>query len=519
MEKTLDQIRAERVEAAIKTRSTEVQRQLEESVSVQFDRAILRLNKVNITRITMPGQLMPLEEIKTIITQLLQPTVLSLCTGDVPMLDFSNDIKTEYYDVIVTPHVSSITYALLCVVSDYLLGLLLYYMKKEFIFNFILNDIVRPNLSNVIESVRSILNRKDIMDEELKKTEEFNDLLTDLIESLMIKINVDEFQQKLMAVVKFDVKDKEAKINAAFENSKYFIPDVLYNIVLSGNATDTDIERITRFMDRYIVSHSPAAISELFRHYDKHTDFDTDKMNYTISDRNAYHNLNTLQLLDGLNFVENKIANRIITFTTADADKEFIEKTPVLKNIRTIMDKFHSYKCSVKLENNDIVFTKEDGTTSRYNIRKEGLSKLLNDPFSIFKRGEYVKHTFFNMKAKSALYQTGLTKEEDNDLLMGSSRSRIYDKTPEEKVQHRNAQIIKLLAELKHDKHAMEEYTRMSTQKIREVKYMNPTQTKTYVLEDKVRLFLVLTETEYLYRQLLNEVAAQASGKTYTGGR
>lgn len=519
MMSSLEEMRAQRAEESYYSRTTEIQRQLEASVNLNYDRAIQRLNKVSVLRLTHPGQLLPLEEIKKIITSLLEPTVMTLCTGDIPVMDFSSDIKSEYYDSLVTPQVTSITYSLLCITSDYLVGMLLYYVQKQFVFNYILNDIVRPNIVSVINNVRSVLNRRDVMDEELRKTEEFNELLQDLVESLVVEVNIDKFQDKLTSILKYDVKDKNDKISTSFDNSRYFVPDVLYNICINGNATDTDIERATRFLERYTLAHSTNAISELFRHYSKQTNLNESVIKDTIMERNAYHSINNLQLLDGLTFVENKIANRIISFTVANEDHEFINRSPVLKNIKSIVDKFHRYNSTIKLTGNDVVISHEDGSIQTYNFRKEGLSKLLNDPFTMFKQSEFIKHTFFNMKPKSAFYQTGITKSEDSDLLINNVRNRLLDKTPEERVQHRNAQIKKLLNECRNNSDTMKEYKRLTTEKIKAVKYMNPTQTKTYVLEDKHRLLLTLTETEFLYRQLLNEVAAQAKSDNYTGGR
>lgn len=508
----------EKIEREHQNKTTELQRQLEEAVSLNFNRAIGKISKLAPVRITYPGQLMSLEDIKKNILMLLEPTLLTLCQGNIINFDLSDDIKSEYYDTLITPQIPNITYALLCVTSDYILGMLLYYVQKEFVFNFILNDVVKTNIGTAINNVRNIINKKDIMDTEIKKSEDFSNLLQDLIESFMIELNVDKIQEKILAVINFDIKDKNYLISQTFDESKYFIPDVLYSIVLNGSANDTDVERATRFVDRYIVTHSDGAVAELFKHYSKGSDINPEKVRFTILERNAFNGLNNLQLLDGLNFVENKIANRIITFTSSDADSEFIEKSDVLKNIKAVVDNFHKYNSTIKLSGNDVIITYEDGSVKTCNVRKEGLSKIINDPFNIFERSEYIKHMFFNNKARSAFYQTGITKEEDSDLLMKTHNSRLQEKSPEERVQHRNFQIQKLVSQLSKDKNLMDEYERLTTQKIRDIKYMNPTQSKTYVISDKGRLLLILTETEYLYRQLLNEVAAQATSDNYNIG-
>lgn len=501
--------RESRLKEQYLSRRTEIQKQLEDTISNNYNRSLIKLSKITAPIIRMPGMLLPLEEIKKNILLLLEPVVTTLCTGDVMSLDFSKDIKSEYYDSLITPQLSSITYALLCITSDYTLGMLLYYIQKEFIFNYIMNDVVRPNIYEVVEKVKLTLNRKDAMDVEIKKSEELTNLIENTIHDLMIKLDIDQFQSNLIQLSRFEFKDKVNFIENTINNSKIFVPSFLYDVLTTGQCSDVDIERCSNFIQRYTISHSVEAIRELFKSYVKQ-DIPLDMLiNTTLLERNSYQGISSLQTLDGLTFVDVKIANRLINFTSTDADKAFIEKSEVLKNIQTIVTKFHKYNTSIKLEGNDIILTDANGVSKTYNIRKEGLSKTLTDPFFIFKQAEFVKHLFTTNKSRSSLYQTGITKAEDDNNLLSFSRTDMNHRSVEEKVQHRNSQITKLLQQFKHDKHIMDEYTRLTTTKIEEIKYMNPTQTKTYVINDSGRLLLILTETEYLYRQILKQIAAQ----------
>lgn len=491
-------------------RMTEIQRQLEDTIKSNYDRTLSKLAKVYPPKIMMPGMLLPLEEIKKNLLSLLEPTITTLCTGDILTMDFSTDIKSEYYDSLIAPQISSITYALICLTSDYQLGMLLYYMQKEFIFNFIMNDIVRPNIFEAIENVRKVLTRKDGMDLEIKRAEELTDLVHQVVYDLMIKLDVDSFQNNLTKLSIFEFKDKPNYITNTLNDCKYFVPSFLYPIITTGQSTEVDIERCTQFIQRYTLSHTVEAIRELFKNYLQQTTPLENLINTTLVERNDYQGIGSLQVLDGLTFIEIKIANRIINFTTAEEDKPFINESEVLKNIQTIVEKFHKYNSSIKLEGNDIILTDSKGESKSYNIRKEGLSKVLLDPFFIFKQAEFIRHIFTSNKTKSALYQTGVTKEEDESSLLTVSRASLNNRTPEEKVQHRNSQIQRLVQRFKNDSYIMEEYNRLTTLKIEEIKYMNPTQNKTYVMSDPGRLLLTLTETEYLYRQILRELAAQA---------
>ena len=491
------------------SRMTEIQKQLENTIKSNYDRSITKLSKIVAPRIMMPGQLMTLDDIKNNILKLLDPTVTTLCSGDIATMDMSADIKSEYYDSLITPQISSITYAVLCVTSDYILGMMLYYMQKEFIFNYIMNDIVRPNIFECIERVRNTLNRKDAMDLEIKKSDELASLVNDAVYELMIKLDIDGFQDKLGKAIMFEFKDKANFMESTLNDSKYFVPSFLYNIVLNERASDIDIERANNFIKRYSVSHTEESVSELFKLHLKQTGNINELVSTTLIERNSYQGISNLQVIDGLTFVEIKIANRIINFTTAEEDKSFIDKSEVLKNIQSVVKKYHKYDSVVKLSGNDVVITTSDGVTKSYNIRKEGLSDILNDPFSVFKQSQFIKHIFTTNKVKSALYQTGITKDEDDLTTMSLSRQTLNNRTPEEKVQHRNQQIQRLYNELKRDTRTMDEYTRLTTNKIEEIKYMNPTQSKTYVINDKARLLLTLVETEYLYRQILQEIVAQ----------
>lgn len=506
----VDDERKQRLAEQHLARRTEVQKQLEETIRENYDRSLTKLAKVVAPRIYMPGMLMSLEDIKKNLMLLLEPTLTTLCTGDIMTMDFSKDIKSEYYDSLIAPQLSSITYAMLCLTSDYLLGMMLYYMQKEFIFNFIMNDVVRPNIFDVVEKVRLTLNKKDAMDMEIKRSEELVDLINDVVQDIMIKLDVDAFQNNLTKLTLFDFRDKSGFIESTLNDSKYFVPDFLYTIMTNGKCTDVDIERCTQFIQRYTISHTADAVKDLFKMFLKQTSNLDNLVSTTLIERNSYQGINNLQILDGLTFVDIKIANRIINFTSTEEDKPFIEKSEVLKNIRSIVDKFHKYNTSIKLEGNDIILTDSKGESKLYNIRKEGLSKTLMDPFFLFKQADFIKHVFLSNRAKSSLYQSGVTKEEDEHSLLSMSRTSINNRSPEERVQHRNSQIQKLVQQFKHDKYIMGEYDRLTTMKIEEIKYMNPTQSKTYVMSDPGRLLLTLTETEYLYRQILKELAAQA---------
>lgn len=491
-------------------RMTEVQKQLESTIKSNYDRSLSKLSKIVAPRIDrMPGMLMSLEEINKNLLAMLEPAVTTLCTGDIMSMDLSKDIKSEYYDSLIAPQISSITYAILCLTSDYLLGMMLYYMQKEFIFNYIMNTVVRPNIYECIESVRNVLNRKDAMDMEIKRSEELAELVNDTVSDLMIKLDVDSFQDHLTKLTMFEFKDKNNFIISTLDSSKIFVPDFLYNILTTGTISDIDIERCTQFVKRYTVTHTTDAVRELFKNYMRQSSNLDSLIESTIIERNSFQGINNLQILDGLDFNEIKIANRIVNFTSSEVDKPFIDKSDVLKNIRSIVDKFHKYNTSIKLQGNEIILTDSKGESKSYNIRKEGLSKTLSDPFFLFKQADFIKHIFISNKQKSSLYQTGVTKEDDESSLLTMSRTSLNSRSPEEKVQHRNTQIKRLVQLYKNDKYIMDEYTRLSTSKIQEIKYMNPTQSKTYVMNDAGRLLLVLTETEYLYRQILQEIAAQ----------
>lgn len=505
----LDEERQARLKEQHTARMTEIQKQLEETVRNNYDRSLNKLSKIVAPRIVMPGQLMNLDDIKSSILKLLDPAVTTLCTGDILTMDMSADIKSEYYDSLIAPQITSITYAVLCITSDYILGMMLYYMQKEFIFNYIMNDIVRPNIFESIERVHNILNKKDAMDLEIKRSDELASLVNDAVYELMIKLDIDGFQDRLGKAILFDFKNKTAFMESILNDSKYFVPNFLYNIITNGRASDIDIERASNFIKRYSVSHTEESVSELFKLHLKQDANINELVSTTLIERNSYQGILNLQVIDGLTFVEVKIANRIINFTSSDEDKPFIDKSEVLKNIQSVVKKYHKYDSVIKLSGNDVIITTADGSTKSYNIRKEGLANILNDPFSVFKQAQFIRHNFVNNKSRSALYQTGITKSEDDLTVMSISRQSLNNRSPEERVQHRNQQIIKLYNELKRDTATMDEYTRLTTTKIEEIKYMNPTQAKTYIVNDKIRLFLILVETEYLYRQILKEMAAQ----------
>lgn len=508
----MEDIMKNRIEEKHQERMTEIQKQLDNTIRQNYDKLPEHIARIHVPLTANMNVRLPLAEIKENILVLLEPTITTLATTNVLNINLREDIKSEYFDSLVLPQLPNITYAIVCLTSDYILGMLMYYIKKEFIFNFIMNDIVRPNLPQALDNVRNVLLRKDTVSKQIKEADKLTDLINDIIADLMVKLDVDALQLHLQQLVEFDFKDKVSFVSSILNSSKYFVPNFLANILMSLHCNDTDIERCIQFMKQYMVTHTKESMHELFRGYldnrISYVDLQT-IVNVTLMERNSYQGVANLQVIDGLSFDEIKVANRLIAFTSTNADKSIIEASETLKNIKALIDKFHTFNTAITLSGNELIMTDSSGGTSRYNIRKDGLAKKLVDPFFIFKQSAFIKHLFINKKDRSALYQTGLTREEDEDSLLTMSRMSINNKSPEEKVRHRNSQIKKLVQEFKHNKEIMDEYNRLTTTKIEEIKYMNPTRSKTYVMNDSGRLLLTLTETEYLYRQILQGIAAQ----------
>lgn len=487
----------------------ELQEKMYDTLRREYPRIQKRLAFLFPQKPMLPNMFLTLKEIEENIKTLLDPALLTMINNDLLGMDLTSEIKSDYYDTMIGAHIDSITYTLFCSISDFLICSLLNYVSKEFVFEYIKNSIVKPNITQSMINVRNIILMKDKISQELEDSKTFHDMIETCVHDLMIKLDADKFLDNLHKILRYEVKDRELLISNVISNIKLFVPDFLKEIMINGSIDDFNHAKISKFLSEYTKAFSHSAVINIFRGYAVNTDSLKELTDITINERDVFHGINSLSALDGLTISENKLLSKIVRLQTlTEPESVLVDNNKVLRNAKSVIDKFRKYDDVVRVENGDIVIVKPDGNKKTFNIIKYDVMKDLSDPFSVFKKSKWVKKKFMTDRANSCLYQTGMTKDEERDLLL-SGKGYSFQQSPEDKVFDRQRKIQKLLTKLSNDKEVMQEYERISSGRLDDLRYINETQSKPYVIEDEVRLLFTLAETEAIYKQIMVDIATK----------
>lgn len=457
----------------------------------------------------------PLQIIMENILALLKPTLLTVIEGNFAGSDLLSDMKTDYYLDLLSNQADMITYTLFCTISDTQISHLLYYVAKEYVFEFVKNSIIRPNLREVAKEVKDILTTPDVVGAEIKANTELVDKVESAISNLIIRLDNDAFMRDFTDILENKAPNKAAVTRDVIEKSEIFVPDFLEEILVNGRSDDLALTKLRKFFAEYIKTFSREGLISLFRLFSTNNARLESRIDRTIMERTSYLGFTDIpKPVDGLNIGENKVMFRVILPMREpdEHDYELIKNNPILSNAKAIVDKYRQYNDSVDIVNGDLIIIKSDGTRKLFNLLKVDIEKDINNPYLIFKKPDWVQAHFERCKDKSALYQTGMTKKEESDRMLGGQYPRLN--SPEAKLQHRRSQITKLTHKLSKDLELMKELEVINNSRIVSPKYMNETANSTYIIDDEARLLLILAETEAVYKQILSDIAVFGKKET-----
>lgn len=485
----------------------ELQELIHDTLTEEYPRVQKRLAFLFPQKIIMPNMFLTIQDINSNIKVMLEPALMTMIHNNLLGLDLTEDIKSDYYDGLIGSQIGTITYTLFCTLSDFILSSLLYYVSKEYMFEYVKNTIVRPNIKEALTNVRQTLMLKDKISQEMEDAKEYRSLVETTIHDLMIKLDGEKFLDSLVKVIEYKLDDRETITDNAVNESRIFVPDFLQNIMVSGAIDEFNHAKISKFLSEYIVTFSKESIINLFKAYSNFNDRLVELVDTTITERNVYQGVAGLTLVDGLKISENIVLNKIINLQQlSDNDNNVIGNNKILNNVKSVIDKFRKYDDTVRIDKGDVIITKKDGSSKHFNVIKFDVAKDLSDPFNVFTKSKWVKKKFMTDRVNSCLYQTGMSKAEEQERLL-SGKGFSFSQTPEDRVFDRQRKIQRLLLKLQNNKDVTEEYDRITKNRIDSIKYLNESQSKPYVIEDESRLLLVLAETEAVYKQIMLEIA------------
>lgn len=486
-----------------------------------YDKVPEKLSRIKAPKIIMPNMFQSKEDLTKDILELLTAVVDTMCDGSLASYDISESIHSDYYDTLILSQVDRITTALVFAMSEHTLGLLCYYMDKMFIWNWLKSSVVRPNIVKILDNIRNRKESKDIMDSQLQISQQLADLTKQAVEYFMLELNGDSFIQTLSKIIDIKFQNKGEFIKGIINDMQIVVPDFVIDILSSGTASDVNISKCEMFLTEYKASHQESTLTTLFSRYcSRPREFMQNAIPNTINARNASQGTNGITCIDGLTFSENKLCDKIINQMDEEKDEALINSSEILRNIKAIIKAHKVYDSRVTLTNTDIIITTSRGTTRTYNFRKKNVSKDITDPFNIFDKPAYMRIRWNNAPDKCALMQTGITQDMSSQLFASGQLRKFTNMSVPARIQDRRDRIKKLELKCLQDVAVRMEYERLTTERIKAIKYINPLQSRYYEIADEKTLFLTLVETEQLYNQILNDLQAlQPSTKTEGGNK
>lgn len=486
-----------------------------------YDKVPEKLSRIRAPKIMIPNMFQTKEDLTKDIVELLTAVVDTMCDGTLASYDLSDAIHSDYYDTLILSQVDRITTALVFAMSEHTLGLLCFYMDKMFIWNWLKSSIVRPNIIKILNDIRDRKESKDRMDSQLQVSQQLADLCKQAIEYLMLELNGDSFIQTLSKIVDIKFPNKGEFIKGIINDMQIVVPDFITEILSTGTASDVNISKCEMFLKEYTVSHQESTLTTLFARYcSRPREFMQNAIPNTIIARNASQGTNGITCIDGLTFSENKLCDKIVNQMDEEKDEALINANEILKNIKAIIKAHKVYDSRVTLTNTDIIITTSRGTSRTYNFRKKNVSKDITDPFNIFDKPAYMRIRWNNAPDKCALMQTGITQDMSSQLFASGQLRKFTNMSVPARIQDRRDRIKKLELKCLQDISVRMEYERLTTERIKAIKYINPLQSRYYEIADEKTLFLTLVETEQLYNQIVSDLQAlQPPTKTEGGNK
>ena len=484
----------------------DLERHLDSQLKATFRNAHERINQLGFPRISMDRPMPSLDTINSVLENVKTAVYSSFCKNEYIPGNIYNDIQSKDVSILYDSIAEKVTYGIVFGTSHVMLGYLLYYVNRDFIFSYIKDRIVRPTLPTEIKKLKERIDSEN----SFSKNESLNvkryDILSSFINELMVGMDYERASDLLTELT--DLRLDYETCKSFLDGMDLFVPDFVYDIFSPDQAkSDRAADEMTDFLKKYIVTFTKAGIIELFKAHTVLTPSFMDKVEQTILEREKMHNLFTLDLVDGMNLVHLKLANKLCKLVElTDEETQEVERTQVLKNIRNAIDMYKEFDTKVKLYGGSIVITSSLHEPKTIYYTKNDMMDKLNDPFNLFgKNREFVRTTWKYRPLQSCLTQTVLTSSE---------RKRIYynDRelaklgTIEGRINDRNNKIRQLIARLEHhDPKIVQAAREVLENGPKKLEFINPYQSDAYEnLGDERTILMVLCETEGLYRRIVN---------------
>lgn len=484
----------------------DVENQLDTMLKSSFRNAYDKLQRVGPPRITLDRPMMQLDYINSVLENLKVAVYNSFCRNEYIPGNIINDVLNRDVTLLYGSISEKIAYGIVIAASNNILGHMLYYLDKSFIFSYIKDRIVRPTIAEDVQKLRTRLQSENSLSKEQSLNSRRSDLLVSFVNELMIGMDYPKAAEILEDINKYGLDFETAR--EFLDLFQVFVPNFVYDLFSPDTKTQSlAADAMADFLNKYIVTFTHEGVTDLFRGYTRLGNDFMSKVEDTLLQREKLHNLFGLDLVDGLTLTELKLANKLCKLAELTEDEENIVKsTPKLTNIRNAIDMYKEFDTKVKLDGSTIIITSSMHEPRTIYYTKDDMMNKLSDPFNIFgKDREYVRTTLKFKPLESCLTQTALTGPERRRIFYTEKpNSKLM--TVEGRIEDRNHKINYLMNKLEQrDPNLVREARELLEKGPSKLVFINPYQNEAYEnLGDERSILLLLCETEGLYRKIVN---------------
>ena len=429
--------------------------------------------------------------------------VLSVAVYDLRMntINITSSVTSEYYHEFIPEMIPKITYGVASVTSKYILSQMQLYMSKCFIFAYIKERIVRPNIKAEIDIILQDILKDSAIKHDVRQYKKMQDDINNMVYELMISYNKDKF----VSILKEYATTKEIgqTVVDILNDSKIFVPDFIFDTFRGTISADDLQNKLNTFFSEYYNTNTDDAITDLFKRYSTKTVGFVDIVKHTIAERLDYHGLKNLTMIDDVPFILVKIINKMLSLTDLTEEEETLVKdNETAKSIKNIVNKYKAYGVTFKIDNNAITIRDITNKETQVSYRKNAKVEEMDNPFTIFGMdAKFMEDVFTKDPDKSPLTQTGITKTEEQTLFLNGKSIKNMFASSALRLTHRRRKIAELRARYAKDAGLMAEVDGLMNG-TSVCKHMDTAKTSLYILSDERKLLLTLAEIEGLYRKI-----------------
>lgn len=416
----------------------------------------------------------------------------------------SSSDPSIYYSIIS----ERITYGLIFIVSKKILSSLIHIIDPSYIFHYIKDSIVMPNIKNIVNILLD-LNEKD---EANKRIELDTNLCSDIrsfITAFVINLNY-EAAAKLLDNKLEEITNNRDLVELELKRSKYVVPDVVYDLLLPTSNTNEYLDNISvkvkAFHDQMKKAHTDKRLTYILKNSCVLNEINEGQISNTIKEiRNIRGYSDTNVYIDDVTSEELDIIRRILNGSPILREEEYFKDRPyILKNFKYIKQFYNPNTDDLVFDEQIVYIKRETKVIHTFEYLNPNMIQENESVFNLFKSsGSKMKEIFMKNPASSVLSQSVIVP----GLLTARNRQmQVEPMDLNEKIQHRAKMIAILKNKFRSNYPILENCTAIEKGPLLEIKYIKDYFKSTnYKIKNEKKALYTLVELDRVYKMAFEE--------------